>query len=43
MTTILRKVGDAVAADGFSFVEAVPMQALLDAAGLRDWEGFRFR
>ncbi|PGH56735.1 hypothetical protein CRT60_17705 [Azospirillum palustre] len=40
MTDDLRAVRDAVAADGFSFVAADAMQGVLDAAGLRDWEGF---
>lgn len=40
MTNDLRTIGNAVAADGFSFVAAAAMRKLLDAAGLRDWEGF---
>jgi hypothetical protein len=40
MTNTLRTIGDAVAAEGFSFVTAPSMKSLLDTAGSRDWEGF---
>lgn len=33
-------VADAVRRDGYAFVRAPEMRALLEAAGLRDWDGF---
>src|SRR4029078_8931452 len=40
MTDRLAGIARAVAADGYALVRAPDMQALLEAAGLRDWDGF---
>lgn len=40
MTGKLRGIRETVAERGFSFVAADDMRAPLEAAGLRDWEGF---
>ena len=40
MDTLTQQVRDGIAANGFSFIQAPDMQALLGAAGLADWDGF---
>src|SRR5437763_16231 len=40
MTDRLASIADAVAGDGFAFVHAPEMRAVLKAAGLRDWGSF---
>src|SRR5579862_2804836 len=40
MTDCLGDIAQTVARDGFAFVRAAAMAAVLDAAGLRDWDGF---
>jgi hypothetical protein len=40
MTSLLAPIVDAVAHDGFAFVRAPALQAVLEPAGLRDWAGF---
>ena len=40
MTTELTALAEPIARDGFAFVQAPEMRALLQQAGLRDWESF---
>jgi hypothetical protein len=40
MTELLQRVVQPMLADGFAFVEAPQMQALLEPVGLRDWSSF---
>jgi hypothetical protein len=40
MTDRLASIADAVASGGFAFVHAPEMRAVLEAAGLRDWDSF---
>jgi hypothetical protein len=40
MSELLQAIAEPMLQDGFAFVEAPQMQALLDPAGLRDWRSF---
>ena len=40
MTDRLAAIAETVRRDGYAFVRAPEMRALLEAAGLRDWDGF---
>jgi hypothetical protein len=40
VTELLKRVAEPIAAEGFAFVEAPQMQALLEPAGLREWTAF---
>jgi hypothetical protein len=40
MTGLLAEIAGRISGDGFAFVRAPEMQALLEAAGLRDWGSF---
>jgi hypothetical protein len=40
MTDLLAPIADAVARDGFAFVHSPELRAVLEAAGLRDWQRF---
>ena len=40
MTRLLTAIADTITRDGFAFVQAPEMEALLSDAQLRDWEGF---
>jgi hypothetical protein len=40
MTDRLADIADAIARDGFAYVHAPEIRAVLESAGLRDWDGF---
>jgi hypothetical protein len=40
MTGLLAVIAERISGDGFAFVRAPEIQALLETAGLRDWESF---
>ena len=40
MTDVLAPLADTIGRDGFAFVHAPEMHALLETAGLRDWGSF---
>jgi len=40
MADRLAHISDAIARDGFAYVQAPEMRAVLEKAGLRDWDGF---